>query len=193
MKWKHIFAEALALIAIAGALALAASLQQPKEKSASASRSPSLAGGDLAPSGAGLKNSSDKAERRKLLHSLAPAKDPTLLYLEIQGDMARRLHDAGALFIDARQQESYLESHISKAVNIPVWGSKADEGIRALQNVGAAFDDVIVVYCSGSDCSDSLALSEKLAMNGYLNLYIYKMGFPEWEENGWPLTAGETP
>jgi len=58
---------------------------------------------------------------------------------------------------------------------------------------GVQFDDVIVVYCSGANCTDSLALSEKLAMAGYLNLYVYKNGFPEWKENGWPVASGKAP
>jgi len=193
MKWKQIFAEALGLIILAGALALAAGLLEPGAKISTPSNGLSSDSREPSPSRSGLKDAASQEERRKLLLSLAPVKDPTLLYLEIQGDTARRLHDVGALFVDARRKESYLEGHISKAINIPVWGSKADEGIGALQNEGVAFEDVIVVYCSGSDCSDSLALSEKLAMTGYLNLYVYKMGFPEWKDNGWPVTAGEKP
>jgi len=193
MKWKRVFAEALALVVLAGALALAAGLLEPGAKNPAGLGSSSSNARNLAPSAGSLKAASGQDERKKLLLLLAPSKDPSLLYLEIQGDVAFRLHQAGALFIDARRRESYLESHISYALNIPVWGSKAEEGIRALQSGGVSFDDVIVVYCSGADCSDSLALSEKLAMSGYLNLYIYEMGFPEWEANGWPITSGESP
>jgi rhodanese-related sulfurtransferase len=191
MKWKHIFAEALVLIAVASALALAASLLESGAKNPTGLGTRSSDSQNLVPSASRPKETTDQTERRKLLRSLAPVKDPSLLYLEINGALAFRLHEAGALFIDARRQESYLESHITNAINIPAWGGKTDERIRALQNEGVAFDDVIVVYCSGSDCTDSLALSEKLAMSGYLNLYIDKMGFPEWKENGWPVTAGK--
>lgn len=181
------------MIAVAGALALASSFLESGMKNPTGLGDSSSDSPNFASFANGGKETSDQAERKKLLHSLAPAKDSSLLYLEISGDAAFRLHEAGALFIDARHQESYLKNHITKAINIPAWGGETDEGIRALQENGAAFDDVIVVYCSGSDCSDSLALSEKLAMQGYLNLYIYKMGFPEWQENGWPIAAGKNP
>jgi rhodanese-related sulfurtransferase len=193
MKWRRIFVEALALIAISGVLALATNLLTPREKKLSWFRSLEVDGKNSTISGKSNREATGQAERRSTLRSLAPAKDPTLLYLEIQGDLARRLHDAGALFIDARREESYLAGHISNAINISVWGSRVDDGILGLRMEGVQFDDVIVVYCSGANCTDSLALSEKLAMAGYLNLYVYKNGFPEWKENGWPVASGKAP
>jgi rhodanese-related sulfurtransferase len=193
MKWKKVFAEALVLGIVAGVLALAASWLQSGSKMAAGFGSLSSNDQKNIPPESELKDASALANRRKSLQALAPPKDPTLLYLEIHSDTARLLHDAGALFVDSRREGSYIEGHVSKAINIPVWGGKADEGISALKNDGVALDDVIVVYCSGADCSDSLALSEKLAMTGYLNLYIYKEGFPDWKENGWPVATGNTP
>jgi len=50
-----------------------------------------------------------------------------------------------------------------------------------------------VVYCSGGDCQDSKILSEKLAMTGFYNIYVYKDGFPDWEQRGLPVHRGKTP
>jgi rhodanese-related sulfurtransferase len=193
MKWKRILGETLALIAVACVFALLANLLAPEAKRLSWFRSAEPEDINPAAIGSSVRNNAAQAERRKALRSIAPAKDPTLLYLEIQGDMARRLHEAGALFIDARRTESYVENHISNSINLSVWGSKVDEDIRGFQREGIPFDDVIVVYCSGADCSDSLALSEKLAIAGYLSIYVYRNGFPEWKRNGWPVTSGKTP
>ena len=125
--------------------------------------------------------------------SLAPPKDPGLVFLEISGDVAFRLHQAGALFVDARRSSVYQQGHIRRALNIPVWEHDAEKRIAALAAGGIQPDAVMVVYCSGGDCEDAALLAEKLTQAGYYNLYLHKDGFAAWVNNGWPVAEGKKP
>lgn len=126
------------------------------------------------------------------LIAMAPPRDPATLYGEIDAEVARRLHDSGAYFLDARRTDAYLAGHIKGARSIPVWEANADDKISAFA-AKVPLDHIIVLYCSDPACEDSARLAERLAGAGFLNLYIYKAGFPDWEQRGWPVGKGHIP
>ena len=114
-------------------------------------------------------------------------------YQNIEGDVAGRLHKAGAVFIDARRSEAYKEGHIAGARSIPVWERDADARIAALPGSKIQPDAVIVIYCSGGNCTDSELLAQKMSLSGFRNLYVYRQGFPDWESRRSPVERGTTP
>jgi rhodanese-related sulfurtransferase len=135
-----------------------------------------------------------RPEARKLSwipRAVAPPRDPSLLYLEISGEVALRLHRAGAIFIDARRTSVYEQGHIDNAISIPVWEHDADDRVSALQAKRIKPDAVMVVYCTGGNCEDASKLALKLAQAGFLNVYVDKDGFPAWQSKGWPITRGK--
>ena len=113
--------------------------------------------------------------------SVAPHKDPATAYLTVDGDVAARLHKAGAVFIDVRRSDSFKEGHIPGARSIVVWERDADAKIATLQGSTVSLDSVIVIYCSGSDYTDSERLAKKMALTGFRNLYVYRQGFDDWK------------
>jgi len=115
------------------------------------------------------------------------------LFTEITPDIAFHMYGAGALFLDARRTAAYEAGHIAGARSIPVWEHDADARIGALRSDGIPFDKDIVVYCSGATCEDSARLAEKLVLAGFFRLSLYKEGFPDWEQRGWPVTRGTQP
>jgi len=125
--------------------------------------------------------------------AVLPAADQGALYAEITVDAAQRLHEGGALFLDARRTSAYAAGHIAGARSIPVWENDADARVEALRGEGVPYDRDIVIYCSGPTCEDSAKLAEKLAMAGYLRLHVYKNGFPEWQNIGRPVRQGAAP
>jgi rhodanese-related sulfurtransferase len=128
--------------------------------------------------------------------ALAPAKDMGSLYLEIGKDVAARLQEAGALFLDARRSSVYETGHIAGAENVAVWEHDADARIQAILGKSAEkeeYDRIIVIYCSGGNCNDSERLAEKLAMVGFFNVYLYKDGYHAWMESGLPIRRGKNP
>ena len=198
MNWKRIAAEAGVLIA--GALVLGATTNAflPESRKLAWIMAYQTTAPGLAESSAahGVTQGSVPAVGSSApadLLALAPAKDPSLLFLPIPADVARRLYDAGAPFMDARRSSDYRKGHIEGAINIPVWENDAGSRISALHGKGMNPDQVMVVYCSGGSCDDGPRLAEELAFAGFLNIYLYKAGYPDWEQRGWPVEAEKRP
>lgn len=125
--------------------------------------------------------------------SVAPRKDPATAYLTVDGDVAARLHKAGAVFIDVRRSDSFKAGHIPGARSIVVWERDADSRIAALPGSAVSLDSVIVIYCSGNDYTDSERLAKKMALSGFRNLYVYRQGFDDWENRRGSVERGTPP
>jgi rhodanese-related sulfurtransferase len=196
MRWKSIFTEIALLLSAALLAGAAANLLRPEPKKLAwtssylARRSPRTLNIE---SGAAATFASASSPLTKRLLAIAPAKDPGLLFLKISHDVARKLHGAGAMFIDARRSESYEAGHIAGARSIAVWEHGADAKVSALQTEAVPPDQVIVVYCSGERCEDSSRLAEKLALAGFFNVYVYSGGFAEWQFIDGSVRQGKNP
>ncbi len=120
---------------------------------------------------------------------------PSQPYVEISGADAVLLHANGVLFLDARRTSVYEAGHIAGARSFSVWESDIDDKVNALYGERSDprdQDRPIVIYCSGGACEDSHMLSQKLWGIQFNNLYVYKDGFPDWQErNGAVRTGGQ--
>lgn len=120
---------------------------------------------------------------------------PSQPYVEISGADAALLHANGALFLDARRTSVYEAGHIAGARSFSVWESDIDDKVNALygeRSDPSDQDKPIVIYCSGGACEDSHMLSQKLWGIQFNNLYVYKDGFPDWQNrNGAVKTGGQ--
>lgn len=94
---------------------------------------------------------------------------------------------AGAAVIDARTADEYEEGHIPGAVLLDYY----DMG-RYMERVLPALspDGDIAIYCSGPDCDDSELLARELYTMGYRNIMIFRGGFEEWVDSGYPVEKG---
>ena len=121
---------------------------------------------------------------------------PDKPYVEIAYADVKALHDAGALFLDARRTSVYEQGHIAGARPFSVWESDVDEKVNKLfDERGDPREQVkpIVVYCSGGDCEDSHMLAQKLWGIQFNNVYVYKDGFPDWQSKGGTVHTGANP
>lgn len=120
---------------------------------------------------------------------------PSQPYVEISGADAKLLHASGVLFLDARRTSVYEAGHIAGARSFSVWESDIDDKVNALygeRSDPSDQDKPIVIYCSGGACEDSHMLSQKLWGIQFNNLYVYKDGFPDWQDrNGAVKTGGQ--
>jgi rhodanese-related sulfurtransferase len=120
---------------------------------------------------------------------------PSQPYVEISGADAALLYANGVLFLDARRTSVYEAGHIAGARSFSVWESDIDDKVNALYGERSDprdQDRPIVIYCSGGACEDSHMLSQKLWGIQFNNLYVYKDGFPDWQErNGAVRTGGQ--
>jgi rhodanese-related sulfurtransferase len=121
---------------------------------------------------------------------------PSQAYVEISGADAVTLHANGVLFLDARRTSVFEEGHIAGARSFSVWESDIDDKVNALYEERSDprdQDRPIVIYCSGGACEDSHMLSQKLWGIQFNNLYVYKDGFPDWQNRGGAVKTGAQP
>jgi rhodanese-related sulfurtransferase len=98
---------------------------------------------------------------------------------------AKRLLDAGAVFLDARPRDFWRMSRIPGALPLPEedFERSFQEAEPRLRHASA-----IVVYCSGYGCEASHLVARKLREKG-IAAAILDEGLPAWQDAGLPLDA----
>lgn len=102
----------------------------------------------------------------------------------------KELHDSRqAVLVDARSARSFAKEHIAGALSFPL-----EEASRQQKPTlkGVNKDALIIVYCNGFSCHDSVELGKLLIKAGYSSVYVFEGGLPEWRDAGYP-TAGGNP
>ena len=97
---------------------------------------------------------------------------------------------AGAVvFIDARDEEHYLDGHVPGAYEFDPY--HPEKYFPAVLPVCRAAEQ-IVVYCHGGDCDDSKTAALLLRDMGIANqkIFIYEGGITEWTSNHQPVETG---
>lgn len=110
--------------------------------------------------------------------------------VEIPDAEALALHQAGAVFLDARRTAIYEEGHIAGARLFSYWEDGLDAKLQVLADATFDFKDPVVIYCSGGDCRDSHLLADRMWPLGFRNLRIFKGGWPAWKALGGPAAQG---
>jgi rhodanese-related sulfurtransferase len=93
--------------------------------------------------------------------------------------------------LDARSAEHYAAGHIPGAFLLDQFHQEETIGTLLPILKEAA---MIVVYCTGGDCEDSIFLSNSLVYNHGLDteiISIFEGGMEEWEKMGYELKEGE--
>jgi rhodanese-related sulfurtransferase len=83
----------------------------------------------------------------------------------------------------------YAHSHLPGAINLPSSGIDPARVARRIPDPQTE----IVVYCSSSDCDDSVATAQRLQELGYTNVRHYTGGKNEWRDVGLPLERAGKP
>jgi rhodanese-related sulfurtransferase len=103
-------------------------------------------------------------------------------------EVAKYLYDKNALFVDARTKIQFDSGHVKNAVNIPykvfVQFTK-EQKLDALKKFNK--DATIVCYCIGGECEVSIDLAYEIAKLGFNYVNIYRGGYQEWEQKGYPV------
>ncbi len=110
----------------------------------------------------------------------------TILVAPVMIDLklAKKMYDLGLVFIDARDEEGYSESHISGAILEPAIAGELTEI--------SSPEKPIITYCSGGHCELSFDLANELMAEwNYEKVFVFEGGLPEWEEAGYPVEKGE--
>jgi rhodanese-related sulfurtransferase len=112
----------------------------------------------------------------------------------VTAERAKTLMDHGALMIDARVANEYVEQHIKGASNIP-YKEKSDKSVNFNANkdrfdiskLPADKSTEIIFYCNGSECWKSFKATTVSAKAGYKKLYWMRDGIPAWKSKGFPV------
>ena len=106
----------------------------------------------------------------------------------VEPDDAYELARAGdAILVDVRGPDSYAESHIAGALNVPL----GEVGSRAAGL--AARNRTIITYCSCPAEETSIAAADELIANGVEDVLVLRGGIRGWATQGLPLRSGTRP
>ena len=94
-----------------------------------------------------------------------------------------------AVFVDARDGTTYSAGHMKGAESLPV--GEAEAKVRQLKGK-VPLTSILVVYCNGYDCHDSMDLGKKLLKAGYQTVFVFEGGYPEWKDAMLPV-EGQNP
>jgi rhodanese-related sulfurtransferase len=90
---------------------------------------------------------------------------------------------AAAIILDARSGREFAEGHLPGALNIPIdnfgdYYNHLDEQVP--------MDATVIVYCQSVTCDQSENLARELRLMGYERVLVYRGGWEEWSEAGFP-------
>ena len=101
-------------------------------------------------------------------------------------ELSKKLFNNHAVFIDSRDSSIYIEGHIEGSINIPWESYENNKIIEKLSEI--KYDQDIVIYCSGDDCTLSIDLGEYIFYElSYERVFIFEGGYPLWIENNLPI------
>jgi len=95
---------------------------------------------------------------------------------------AKQLFDQGVVFVDARGDEYFADSHITNA-----WNSGFFMELMFKLDSLQSRNDAIVVYCSDDECGSSEELALDLYNEGFTKLLVFRGGWIEWTQAGYPV------
>lgn len=94
----------------------------------------------------------------------------------------------GALALDARPHELYLQGHLPGALSLPL--EELPDG-TTLPAGRLPQGTTLITYCSGYGCADSYDLAGWLLQAGYGDVRVFEGGFPAWSDAGLPVVVGQ--
>lgn len=111
---------------------------------------------------------------------------PSITFISLEE--AEELFSKGeTLFIDSRDKKDFREGHILGAVNIPFVQHKE----KGLDLHFVPRQKTLVVYCDGSECQSSVALSKVLHKKGFAPIKVFFGGWKEWQKKRLPVERGD--
>jgi rhodanese-related sulfurtransferase len=91
------------------------------------------------------------------------------------------------LFLDARPPLDYRAGHIRGARNLPIqaFDDYFDSATGDLPQ-----ESLIITYCDGETCTESVMLAKKLKEMGYENVRVLVNGWSLWKQHSLPIDRG---
>ncbi|WP_327256633.1 rhodanese-like domain-containing protein [Streptomyces sp. NBC_01244] len=101
-------------------------------------------------------------------------------------DEVRQKLDGGrAAVVEALPEQYYREAHLPGALLLPV-----DDVDELAPGLLPDKDAEVIVYCTGTTCSNSGIAARRLAELGYSKVFTYEGGKEDWVGGGLPTESG---
>ena len=96
---------------------------------------------------------------------------------------AKKLFDKGAIFLDVRSNRDWEAGRIPGSNHLELKKVYSQETLAEI----ASPEDTLVIYCNSTGCTRSSKACKKAVSWNYKNVYYYRLGFPEWQSNGYAI------
>jgi rhodanese-related sulfurtransferase len=93
-----------------------------------------------------------------------------------------------ATILDARDRNAYAAGHIKGALSLPL--SEAATMVPEFSS-RVPKSALLVIYCNGYACEDSVDLGKQLLAAGYGTVYYFDGGLPAWRDAKYPMAGGK--
>ena len=90
-------------------------------------------------------------------------------------EIAKKFFNDDMLFIDARDDNSFSDGHITGAIS-----SKPYEYLVDNIFINQGFEESIVIYCDDEECGLSEELGYQLQAEGFSKIYVFSGGWNQW-------------
>lgn len=112
----------------------------------------------------------------------------------VTAEQAKKSADAGALIIDTRVANEYVESRIKGARSVP-YKEKSPKAVNFdpkedrfdLTKLPPDKNATLIFYCNGAECWKSYKASKVAVDAGYQRVQWLRGGIPEWKAKGLPV------
>lgn len=125
----------------------------------------------------------------------APAVDPhaggkEMIDLTMTVRLFERMSTSGDVaFVDARVDREFVAGRIPFAKHLTPDLFGAGRIPDVLSEIPK--ENIVVVYCGGGACDASNLVRNNMIALGYKDVFIFKDGFPAWQQGGHPVQSGQ--
>jgi len=96
---------------------------------------------------------------------------------------AKKLFDKGAIFLDVRSNRDWEAGRIPGSKHLELKKVYSQQTLSEIANL----QQDLVIYCNSTGCLRSSKASKKAVGWEYKNVYYYRLGFPDWQANGYAI------
>ena len=141
----------------------------------------------FSPTGIALKGQWDRSKGVVMANS---KQDIALADIEINNPLRvqQMIKNTEVVLMDVRPKDIYDMGHLPGAFSFPL--EEFDEVLDRLLTL-VKKDSVVLVYCSGVECTDSHTVAAQLLALNFKKVRVYAGGFREWQEMGYETEKNE--
>lgn len=142
----------------------------------------------FSPAGIALKGQWDRSKGVVMAGS---NKETAPVDIEINNPLRvqQMIKNSEVVLVDVRPKDFYDMGHLPGAVSFPL-----EAFDTVLDNILTRVNknSVVLVYCSGVECTDSHTFAARLLALNFKRVHVYAGGFSEWQEMGYEIQKNES-